>query len=58
MAYRLAVLMRWGVDPLWVYNLPRMRPDGTLPPPRNPSRLQAFYLAAVDALAEDESGVK
>jgi hypothetical protein len=36
------------------YNMHLVAPDGTLPPPPNPRKLQAFYIACAVALTERE----
>jgi hypothetical protein len=50
--------MRWGVTDLYrFYNMPIISADGTLPPPPNPRRLQAFYLACAIVLNEREEAL-
>lgn len=39
------------------YNMPMIAADGTLPPPPNPRRLQAFYLACAIVLNEREEAL-
>lgn len=55
MAAALCALLRWGVTDLYrFYNMHLVAPDGTLPPPPNPRKLQAFYIACAVALTERE----
>ena len=39
------------------YNMPIISEDGSLPPPPNPHRLQAFYLACAVVLNEREEAL-